>query len=107
MEHIAALLLIVGCSGDLRQCAELPAPTTVYETSEECDAELAPALAAARGHAQRAFATCVPVDPAMEEEDAQLSWDVTPDGRLVAAVEAVGNPVMARVQDATTPSRIR
>jgi hypothetical protein len=107
MEHIAALLLIVGCSGDLRQCAEIPAPTSVYETSEECDAELAPSLAAARGHAQRVFAACVPVDPAMEEEDALLSWDVTPDGRLVAAVEAIGNAAMARVESVPASNWIR
>ena len=39
MEHIAALLLIVGCSGnvgagDTRECQELPAPTPVKETWE-------------------------------------------------------------------------
>ena len=33
MEHIAALLLIIGCSEDLSQCCELPAPVPVYETS--------------------------------------------------------------------------
>ena len=30
MEHIAALLLIVGCSGDLKECSELPAPTSDF-----------------------------------------------------------------------------
>ena len=35
MEHIAAILLLVGCSGDLKQCDELPAPTAIYETEEE------------------------------------------------------------------------
>ena len=35
MEHIAAILLMVGCSSDLRQCEELPAPTAIYETDQD------------------------------------------------------------------------
>jgi hypothetical protein len=87
MEHIAALLLIIGCSGDLKQCSELPAPVPIYETSEECDAALPFALNDAQGRRPRVFGKCVFVDPAMEEEDAELNWDVTPDGRLVASVD--------------------
>ena len=40
MEHIAALILIIGCSDDLTQCRELPAPTPIYETKQDCDAAL-------------------------------------------------------------------
>ncbi len=40
MEHIAALLLIIGCSDDLGQCKELPAPVPVYETVEECESDV-------------------------------------------------------------------
>ncbi|MBX3567027.1 MAG: hypothetical protein KF914_03155 [Rhizobiaceae bacterium] len=96
MEHIAALLLIVGCSGDLERCTELPAPTPIYETYEECRVELKPALALMRLRQDRVFATCVPVDPAMEEQDAQLFWDIAADGRLVASVETAGSAVVAR-----------
>jgi len=42
-----------------------------------------------QGARPRVFATCIPVDPAMEEEDAELTWDITPDGRLVGSVDAV------------------
>lgn len=89
MEHIAALLLIVGCSQNMKQCEELPSPVTVYETAAECDAELPAALRQMTGSVPRVMGTCVYVDPAMEEEDAELVWDVTPDGALLASVEAV------------------
>lgn len=95
MEHIAALLLIVGCSGDLAECRELPAPVPIYETMEECTAELPLSLRQANGKTEKVFGQCVFVDPAMEEEDAMLEWDVTKDGRLVASVTAGGDTVMA------------
>lgn len=93
MEHIAALLLIIGCSGDLKQCSELPAPVPIYETAEECAAMLPAALRDAEGQRPRVFAKCVAVDPAMEEEDAELTWDVTPGGGLTASVDAVETTV--------------
>jgi hypothetical protein len=86
MEHIAAILLLVGCSGDLKQCEELPAPTAIYETMEECDAQLSPALSAIRGTRDKTFGQCVYVDPAFEEEDAELVWDIDAAGRLNAYV---------------------
>lgn len=89
MEHIAALLLIVGCSQDMKQCEELPSPVTVYETAGECDAELLAALRQLGGRKPRVMGTCVYVDPAMEEVDAELVWDVTPEGTLRASVEAI------------------
>jgi hypothetical protein len=95
MEHIAALLLIVGCSGDLEQCRELPAPTPIFETMEECSAALPLSLKGARGKDSHVFADCIHVDPAMEEEDAVLEWDVTKDGRLVASITAGGDVVVA------------
>lgn len=95
MEHIAALLLIVGCSGDLGTCKELPAPVPIFETMEECTAELPLSLSQANGKDERVFAQCVFVDPAMEEEDAVLTWDVTRDGWLVASISAGGDWVVA------------
>ena len=87
MEHIAAVLLIVGCSPDLSECRELPAPVPVFEAYEECDAALPAAFDARKADSPRIFARCVFVDPALEEEDAELVWDITPGGMLVAEVE--------------------
>lgn len=94
MEHITALLLIIGCSNDLSQCRELPAPVPVYEAAEDCDHALPNSLGAFTGQYGRLFALCVPVDPALEEEDAELTWDIRPDGTLVASVDAVPSDMM-------------
>jgi hypothetical protein len=101
MEHVAALLLIVGCSGDLERCAELPAPTPIYETYEECRANLDASVAGLRPEGERVFGTCVYVDPALEEADAQLYWDVRPDGTLEATIEHDAGSVMANADTRT------
>lgn len=86
MEHIAALLLIIGCSEDLQQCRELPAPVPLYETVEDCDPQIAPALAHFRKSQPRVFAQCIEVDPALAEEDLELVWDVTAARGLTASI---------------------
>ena len=87
MEHIAALLLIVGCSDDMAHCRELPAPVPVYETVEECESDLQPSISLFTTKHPQVFGQCVEVDPAIEEEDAKLVWDVKPDGTLYAMIE--------------------
>ena len=86
MEHVAALLLIVACSD--AECRELPAPVPIFETLEECQTELQPALSVYVTRHPQVFAKCVEVDPAIEEEDAELVWDIGPDGTLQASIEA-------------------
>lgn len=86
MEHIAALLLIIGCSDDLATCKELPAPVALFETSQECEAELSGAFRPHIGDYPQVFAQCVSVDPALEDENAELVWDVKSDGTLFAQV---------------------
>ena len=97
MEHIAALLLIVGCSGDLQNCREIPAPMPIFESMEDCDGEIGPTRRAMDGVEPRVFAKCVFVDPAMPEEDAQLHWDVTKAGLLEAEI-TFGGAAVASVQ---------
>lgn len=96
MEHIAALLLIVGCSGNMAECRELPAPTPVYETFEECEAERPVSMRELENEAPRVMATCVYVDPALVYDDAVLEWDVTDDGKLTATLEPVTSFAVAR-----------
>ena len=88
-EDIAALLLVIGCSDDLSQCRELPAPVSIFETKEDCDQQLPDSLGAFTGQFEQLYAQCLSVDPAMEDEDTELVWEVHPDGTLFAAVEAV------------------
>ena len=90
MEHAAALLLLLGCSDDLSQCRELPAPTIFYQTKAACDRALPYSLGAFTGQFEQLYAQCLPVDPAMEDEDADLVWEVKPDGTLIVSVEPLG-----------------
>lgn len=87
MEHIAALLLVIGCSGDLGDCRELPVDVPIFETREECQSELQAVRNKDIDAAPRVFATCVNVDPALVYDDAELVWDVTEPGRIEAALE--------------------
>lgn len=87
MEHIAAVLLIIGCSNDLSQCRELPAPVTIFETADECMSERPFTLNSMEGAAERVMGTCIAVDPALEEEEGELVWSVNSDGTLEAAFE--------------------
>lgn len=100
MEHIAAILLIIGCSDDLAQCRELPAPVALYETAETCESELPASLRGFTGEYPQLFAQCVAVDPAMEEEDAELAWDINGDGMLVASI-GVPDVMVATNSDGT------
>ena len=87
MEHIAALLLIVGCSDDMAQCRELPTETALYETVEECDADLGPTISFFVTKHPHVYGRCVDVDPAIEDENVDLVWDVKRNGTLVAMIE--------------------
>ena len=101
MEHIAAVLLLVSCSADLADCREIPAPATIYESLEDCDSELPFTLADLSGRAARIIGTCVEVDPALEEEDAELVWDVKAGGTLVAHVGTSNFAVAANSERAS------
>jgi len=87
MEHIAAVLLLIGCSDDMAQCRELPTQTAIFESAEECEAELAPSISGITTRFPQVMGKCVSVDPAMAEEDAELVWNLQQDGTLYAAVE--------------------
>lgn len=87
MEHIAAVLLVIGCSNTMTECRELPASVSVFETAQECTAERPFALGDVQGQAPRVIAKCLPVDPALEDDYDQIVWNVRPDGTLDASVE--------------------
>lgn len=87
MEHIAAVLLLVACSDNLADCREVPAPEALYETVDACETERPFIVGDLAGKAPRIIGTCVYVDPALEEADAELVWDITPGGVLQASIE--------------------
>jgi len=94
MEHIAAFMLLIGCSGDLQACKEYPAPAVAYETVEQCKAELTPAIRSLSASQMKSFGKCVEIDPALIYEDAEIVWDVTQEGEIEVSLEVI-NPHMA------------
>ncbi|PTE08845.1 hypothetical protein [Mesorhizobium helmanticense] len=94
MEHIAAVLLVIGCSSNITECRELNVPVSVFETAAECTAERPFAMSDVRSQAARIVAKCLPVDPALEDDYDQIVWNVGPDGTLDASVE-ISNLVVA------------
>ncbi|MDH4987778.1 hypothetical protein QEZ47_20085 [Aminobacter anthyllidis] len=84
MEHIAAFLLVVSCSQDLSGCREIPAPAPLFEAYDACQAELPKVLGAFRSGGNRTFAKCLEVDPALEDDYDQLTWNVLPNGTIEA-----------------------
>ena len=94
MEHIAAFMLLIACSDDLQACKEYPAPEIAYETVEQCQAELTPAIRTMGSSQPKSFGKCVEIDPALIYEDAEIVWDVTQQGGIEVTLE-VTNPHMA------------
>ncbi|MER8371340.1 hypothetical protein [Mesorhizobium sp. M1409] len=94
MEHIAALLLVIGCSNTMADCRELQVPVSVFETADQCIAERPFAMSDVQGQAQHIVGKCLSVDPALEDDYDQIVWNVHPDGTLDASL-AISSVVMA------------
>jgi hypothetical protein len=90
VEHIAALLLVIGCSNGMSECHELSVPVSVFETFEACTAERPFALSDLQGQAPHIVGQCLAVDPALEDDYDQIVWNVRPDGTLDASLEVSG-----------------
>lgn len=82
MEHIAAIMLLVGCSHGSLACEELQAPQIAYESMEECLSALPSTLGGAGGGKQIVHARCAAIDPAWMEEDVEISWQMTKERGL-------------------------
>lgn len=82
MEHIAAIMMLIGCTQGNVECKELPAPAVGFETAEECQALLQPAVNDARGRYKIIYGKCAAIDPALYIEDATITWAITPANEL-------------------------
>ncbi|WP_412049515.1 hypothetical protein ACK6D9_17725 [Hoeflea sp. Naph1] len=110
MEHIAAFMLLIACSNDLQTCTEQPAPTVAYESMQQCELELRPALQIANGKYGKTMGKCVEIDPALFYEDAEIVWDVTAQGEIEVAIELINPQIdlnaMARSDHADETTRV-
>lgn len=92
MEHIAAIMLLVGCSQGSLACEELPAPQVAYESLEECVGALPSALGGASAVSRIVHARCAVVDPAWSEEDVEVSWRMSRENGLEVDVRQIIPP---------------
>jgi len=82
MEHIAAIMMLVGCTQGNLECKELPAPAVGFETAEECQQQLQPSIKDVQGRYKIVYGKCAEIDPALYLEDATITWDITPANEL-------------------------
>ncbi len=87
MEHIAAIMVLVGCMQTTEACREVPAPAVAFETVDECRELLSPAIEATGTTFKHAYGACAEVDPALFVEDATIEWRVKAPGRLQVEVK--------------------
>ncbi|WP_432346904.1 hypothetical protein WMC41_02280 [Shinella yambaruensis] len=92
MEHIAAIMLLVGCSHGGLTCEELQAPQVAFETMEECVGALPAALGGAGAGKRLVHGRCAAVDPAWVEEDVEISWRLSRQNGLEVHVRQVDPP---------------
>lgn len=86
MEHIAAIMVLVGCMQGGAACREVPTPVVGFETVEECQELLAPSIEEVGKAFKNAYGKCAAVDPALFVEDATIEWHITPSRQLVVKV---------------------
>lgn len=88
MEHIAALMLLVACPEDLSSCSEIPAPEAYYQSMDECENALDPAMRRASQNHPQLYGQCAEIGPELAEADAEIIWDIASDGNLYVSVES-------------------
>ncbi len=100
MEHIAAIMMLIGCTQGNVECKELPAPAVGFETTEECHALLQPSINDARGKYRIVYGKCAAIDPALYIEDATITWEITPSRQLDVQVtfDEPATPVLVAEQ---------
>jgi hypothetical protein len=89
MEHIAAIMLLVGCSHGSLTCEELSAPQVAFESMEECVTALPSTLGGAGAAKRTVHARCAVIDPAWVEEDVEISWHMSREDGLRVEVRQV------------------
>jgi hypothetical protein len=96
MEHVAAFMLLVGCSGDISVCKEIPVPVPAYENVAQCRQELALQIRLSGTVDKRVFGACKEVSEEVFEQSASLDWSVSRDGQLAITFDAEPSLVASR-----------
>ena len=96
MEHIAAFMLLVGCTGDISVCKEIPVPVPAYETVAECQADLPLQIRLSGSTEKKIFGACGAVDEATFEQSATVDWALSRSGELLITFDAEPQMVASR-----------
>lgn len=90
MEHVAALLLLVGCTPDSSVCTEIPVPRPIYRSVGECEAAAPIEMRLSGTYDRRVMAKCTGLTQAELEGAVSVEWAVNRAGQL--AVELTDAP---------------
>lgn len=85
MEQLAAVLLLIACPADITSCREASAPQPFFESIADCKREMQ-AHRPVSMDGYQLLSTCLPVDPNVVFEDAEIIWDVSNGRELTAEV---------------------
>jgi hypothetical protein len=96
MEHVAALMLLVGCNADASICKEIPVPVAAYEDFAQCDSDLSLQLRLAISDENHVYGTCTTVTEDVFEQSATLDWTISSNGKLRVTFDAEPQLVAAR-----------
>ncbi|NDV85700.1 hypothetical protein GTW51_03190 [Aurantimonas aggregata] len=96
MEHVAAFMLLVGCSSDATLCKEIPVPVPAYETLAECQSDLPLQIRLSGSTDRRVLGACKAVDEEVFEQSASIDWAVSRSGQLLITFDAEPQIVAAR-----------
>ncbi|HEY9055797.1 MAG TPA: hypothetical protein VIN77_01480 [Aurantimonas sp.] len=96
MEHVAAFMLLVGCSGDASVCREIPVPVPAYESLEECQKDLVLEMRLSGSTERRVLGACKAVDEEVFEQSASIDWAVSRNGELLITFDAEPQMVASR-----------
>ena len=96
MEHVAAFMLLVGCSGNISACEEIPVPVAAYETVAECRSELPLQIRLSGTHDKRVLGACKEVSEEVFAQSATVDWSVSRSGQLSIRFESEPSLVASR-----------
>ncbi len=86
MEHVAALLLLVGCTSDSTVCTEIPVPTPIYRSMAECEAAKPLEMRLSGTFDRRVMGSCTGLSQAEVDGSASVEWAVNRAGQLSVAL---------------------
>ena len=96
MEHVAALMLLVGCNTNASICTELPASMVAYEDVADCEADMPLQMRLNSSSAEKLFGACKAVTEDVFEQSATVDWTISQGGKLLVTFDAEPQLVATR-----------